>query len=357
MENRLLKTLLAALPLALAGACASDQPPGADTDKGVAEKTETRYLKVNLVNAGENGGATRSIGSEGAFTRAIGDNAASDYANGTEAENKIRTIDFYLYDADKNFHSHVGLGLTQPVDPATAGVTSPSVHGFYETNVPVNIVQGDKMPQYVICIINAVNANFYENKSMEEAQGQLLSNFYSPEGGGKTYFSMNNSVYYGQDEVSGQTNQLIMATPFDTNKLLTETELDDMTADEAREVTVDIYVERYAAKVNFSISEDAVKDFTAADGITLSFTPLNWGVNAYEKEFYFLKSFREQGNGALTYEPYATLNTILFDGWNRPDHYRSYWGRTPGYYDNNYPLVADDILDAAEAYPYSVYYQ
>ena len=344
--EKFLKTLLVGLPMVILGACSADEPVVADKDDSVAEKTEVRYLKVNLVNANGNNNASR----------AIGDDESTDYANGTEDENKIRTIDFYLYDVDKNYHSHVSLGLTAAVNPTTPGAIS-SVHGFYETNVPINLIQGDKMPQYVICIINAVNANFYENKSMEQAQGQLLNAFYSPEDGGGKYFSMNNSVYYGLDEVTGLDNQLIMATPFDTNKLLTKTELDNMTTEEAAEVTVDIYVERYAAKVNFSIAENAVKDFTAANGITLAFTPLNWGVNAYEKDFFFLKSYREANGTGLSYEPFSTMNSILFQGWNRPDHYRSFWARTPGYYENNYPLVADDILDVEGSYPYSVYYQ
>lgn len=339
------KMLLVGLPMVILGACNSNDPVIGGNDDSVADKSETRYLKVNLVNAG----------TDSNLSRAIGDDANKDYSNGTEDENKIRTIDFYLYDADKNYHSHVPLGLTAAVDPTTPGAIS-SVYGFYQANVPVNLVQGEKMPQYVLCIINAVNASFYENRSMEQAQAQLLENFYSPEDGGKKYFAMNNSVYYGLDEVTGLSNQLIMATPFDTNKLLTKTELEEMTSEEVSDVTVDIYVERYAAKVNFNISENAVKDFSAANGITLKFTPKNWGVNAHEKQFYFLKSYREANGTGLSYESFATLNDILFAGWNRPDHFRSFWARTPGYYKDDYPLVADDILDS-ENYPYSVYYQ
>lgn len=348
MQNYL-KLLLAGLPLALLASCSADAP---DTgNQGVADKSETRYLKVNLVNAGGDG------------TRAIGDNADTDYANGTEAENKIRTVDFYLYDADKNFHSHVPMSLTAAQDPVSNnGTSKPSVRGFYEANVPINLVQGEKMPQYVICIINAVNSgNFYEGLSMEAAQAKLLDKFYSHEDGGNKYFSMNNSVYYGRDEVTGLENQLIMATPFDTNKLLTMTDLENLDKDpdaQIDDVVVDIYVERYAAKVNFSINEDAIKKFTAANGIELEFTPMNWGVNAYEKNFFFLKSFRQENQTGLNFMPYDDLNTILFPGWNKPEHFRSFWARTPGYYDNDYPLVADDILDEAESdYPYTVYYQ
>ncbi len=343
-----LKLLFAGLPLALLASCSDDAPDSGD--RGVADKSETRYLKVNLVNAG---------GGDG--TRAMGDTPDTDYANGTDAENKIRTVDFYLYDADKNYHSHVPMGLTAAVDPTTPSdaqqTAKPSVRGFYEANVPVNLVQGEKMPQYVICIINAVHTeNFYEGLSMEQAQAELLNSFYSHEGGGNTYFAMNNSVYYGRDEVTGLNNQLIMATPFDTNKLLTMTELEKLPADQIEDVVVDIYVERYAAKVNFSINDDAVKTFKAANNIELEFTPMNWGVNAYEKKFFFLKSFRQANGAGLDFMPYDQLNTILFPGWNRPDHFRSFWARTPGYYENDYPLVADDILDETE-YPYTVYYQ
>lgn len=348
MEKHL-KMLLVGLPMVILGACSADEPES-NGNNGIADKTEIRYLKVNIVNAGSGS------------TRAIGDMTDDEiYENGTDDENKIRTVDFYLYDADKNYHSHVNLGLTAAQDPKapTAG-TIPSVKGFLEANVPINLIQGEKMPQYVICIINAVHSNnYYEKMSMEQAQAILLDKFYSPEddNNGKQYLSMNNSVYYGLDEVTGKDNQLIMATPFDTDKLLTMSDLKNMTDEEAAKSIVDIYVERYAAKVKFSIADNAVQSFTSANGVTLEFEPLRWGLNAYEKSFYFLKSYREATGSGLSFEPYETMNGILFEGWNKPEHFRSFWARTPGYYDNNYPLVADDILDAGESYPYSVYYQ
>lgn len=345
MKN-LIKAMLLSSPVALFGACSSDGLLAGDQDGPVSGQSEVRYLRVNLVNTG---------GDSRPSTRAIGDNTETDYANGTVEENKIRTIDFYLYDADKNYHSHVPLSLTSAVDPSVPGAIS-SVHGFYETNIPVNLVQGEKMPQYVICIINAVNASFYENKSMMDAQKRLLESFYSPEDNGNRYFGMNNSVYYGRDEVTGKDNQLIMATPFDTNKLLTETELDDMTDGELEDVTIDIYVERYAAKVSFNITDGAIHKYETANNITLDFEPRGWGMNAYEKKFYFIKSYRATSDIDPVYDDYNTMNGILFHGWNRPDNFRSFWARTPAYYDNNYPIVADDIMDA-QSYPYSVFYQ
>ena len=336
------KALLAGLPLVALGACSSDEPIGAGGQ--TAEKTEVRYLKVNLVNSGT------------PETRVGEDN---EYADGTEAENKIRTVDFLFYDADKNYHSHVHMPLSAPVDPTTAGVTNPAVHGFYETDVPVSLVQGEKMPNYVLCIINAVDASWYANKSMAQAQQQLLGSFYSNEDGGGKYFAMNNSVYYGRDEVSGKDNELIMATPFDSNKLRTMTELKNMTSEELNNVTIDIYVERYCAKVQLNLTSDAIEDYVSGNGITLKFEPKSWGMNAYEKQFFFLKSFRATSGTDLNFDTFDTMDGILFSGWNKPDHFRSFWARTPAYYDNDYPLVADDILDPkvdGEPYPYSVYY-
>lgn len=352
--RKLFRTVLLGLPLVILGACSSDEPIVDNPENegpAVAEKTEMRYLKVNLVNTGGDN-SYRPVQS-----RAIGD-GANDYTNGTEAENKIRTVDFIFYDGDKNYHSRVNMSLTQAVDPTTPGNIA-SVHGFYETDVPVNLVAGEKMPQYVICIINAVDASFYERRTMVDAQKQMLSSFYSHEEDGNKYLSMNNSVYYGRDEVTGLDDQLIMATPFDSNKLLTESQLDKMTPDEIKDVTIDIYVERYAAKVGLNLIEGAVKDFTTATaGVTLRFEPKGWGINSYEKKFFFLKSFRQGAGDAPVFDDLPTMNGILFAGWNRPEHFRCFWSRTPGYFDNTYPVVADDILDlGSEDYPYTVFYQ
>lgn len=349
--GNLFKTLLCALPLVMLGACSSDEPnaPGG----GVAQKSETRYLKVNLVNAGGDPGSRAPIG----------DNTG-DYTDGTQAENKIRTVDFYLYKTDKTYHSHVPMSLTAPEDPKTQDVTNPSVHGFYEANVPISLVQGEEMPAYVICIINAVQSTWYENRSMADAQRRLLSSLYSPEKGlngeENVYIGMSNSVYYGTDEVTGESNTLIMATPFDTDKLLTMTQLEEMSPEEIKDVTIDIYVERYAAKVNFSLAAGAVDPYVTSNNVSLTFTPEKWGLNAYEKEYYFLKSYRHDDTEAAAFEEFGTMDGLLFAGWNRDDHFRSFWARTPGYFKDNYPLVADDILDLnitdENNYPFGVHY-
>lgn len=328
----------------------------------MVEKSETRYLRVSLVNSG----ASTNPG-----TRAVAGVTDGSYTDGTEAENKIRTLHFIFYDADKQYHSTVPMNIDSPTDPNKPGAIE-SVHGFYETQVPVTLVQGEKMPNYVLCIINAVDPSFYTNKDMEQAQLQTLDKYYGAVKGenGENFFSMSNSVYYGQDEVSGTPNALIMATPFQSDKLLTQTEINNMTADEIAAARIDIYVERYAAKVYLNIADNAIQDIDA-NGQTLKFEVTGWNLNSYEKDFYFLKSYRaadiSTDQPALTFSTYAEMNNILSWSWNDESSFRSFWGRSPGYYANNYPVVSDDITDIlpnytpdvnkAEGYPYKSFYQ
>lgn len=339
--KKYLKTALLALPLAIFGACSSDEPVPAP-DNGTAQKSETRYLKVNLVNAGTATGSRAVVGETG------------DYTNGSETENKIRTIDFFLYDADKNFHSHIPFPLDGEMSP-TPATTPEHVEAFFETNLPVSIIQGQKLPSYVVCILNAVQPQFYINKSMAEAQGAILASFYSTEG---SYFGMSNSVYFGRDEVTGEDDVLVMATPFNTDKLLTQTELENLKGnpEELAKVTTNIYVERYAAKVSFSVNSGAIATVTSGNGVELAFETGGWDINAYEKSFYFIKSFRDGDGSDTNYTTKTALDDLLFAGWNNPDHYRSFWARSPGYYKDSYPIVADDILDET-TYPYNVWYR
>jgi len=340
------KPALAILPLAILGACASDDVLVNNNTGQVADKSEVRYLRVSICNPG---------GASG--TRAIGDND-DDYANGTDDENKIKTLDFYFYDDSKDYHSHASI-VNKDAEIPNGTSTLNTVDRVYTTNVPVTLVQGEKLPAYVLCLVNAVAPNAQEGKPMADAQQYLLNDIYDLDS--KQYFGMNNSVYYGTDEVKGSDNQLIMATPFEASKLKTADELNESTV--AEEANIDIYVERYAAKIKLNTSNTAVSDFISANGLTLKFTPHKWGMNAYEKEFYLVKCYRQKDN-PTEFDTEENLNNILFPGWNRSADFRSFWTRSPAYFDDNYPIVTDDIKDVCTYkpesrmtdYPYTVFY-
>lgn len=352
--KKLTKMLIASLPLAALCACSSDDFDSDSGENGIASKTEMRYLKVCLANPGSFG--TRAEGEDPGNTETSTINYT--YDNGTEAENKIRTLNFYFYDADKNYHSESNVTIDNAVSPTTS--TDEWVSGFYTTNVPVQLIQGEKMPSYVMCIVNAVSSSQYKDKSLYQAQETLLSDIYGATKDGDTrYFAMSNSVYYGIDPVSNtNTEELIMATPITPDYLKSETDMTKIetgSTEDIAAVTLNIYVERYAAKVTFNLKDNSVKDFTSANNVKITFIPGKWGINAYEKDFYLIKSYRTEA-GDQTFESYTQLNSTLFEGWNRPDHFRSFWSRTPAYYTNNYPVVNDDIKEAA-GNTYNVFYQ
>lgn len=361
--KRFLKPALAILSLAMLGACSDDHFDVDDSTGNVAEKSEIRYLRVAICNPDNQNGLTKANPGDG----------ASDYAAGTAEENKIRTLDFYFYDDHKFYLSHTSMraeafpGADTPTPNDDTNLNN--VEAIYNCNVPVTLVQGERLPAYVLCIVNGVNPNAYEEKSMEDAQQQLLYSLYDLDT--QSCFGMNNSVYYGTDNVTGETDQLIMATPFDTRLLKTASEIEKAPASNAQEALLKIYVERYAAKVTLNMA-GAVSDFKAGNPnneVTLKFTPGKWGLNAYEKSFYLIKSYRDKDN-PLKFAAFDKLGTELFPGWNRPDDFRSFWARTPAYFEDNYPVVTDDILDnitepynpnfeygeRIDGYPYLVYY-
>ncbi len=401
--NKLFKFALAALPMLMLASCAKD-----DLESGVpkAEKSETRYLKVTLSNA---------IATPDTRAGIVGDEGQ--YEDGTVEENKIRTLEFYFYTRDKQFHSYVPMTVTaMPLDPTdnprgddttnedgtVTPAPNPNIGSFYHCNVPVEIIQGEEVPAYALCIVNSVSGSSYQGMTMEEAQkvtlqdiyGSIHSTGYDDKGnaiGNADYFGMSNSVYYGPDPATGDNGVLVMAAPFTADKLLTESQLKKLSTqsegtgankNEIEDYTINIPVERYATKVNLDLSPlteatnlppytvyssaetpSASGEETRAEGdagkatetpIKITFTPEKWAVNATEKTFYFLKSFRSpatDSTGELTGKPsdtFATesdLNSLLFTGWNKSTHKRCFWARTPGYYTNNYPVVSDDVLD------------
>jgi len=369
--RKILKPALAMLSLAILGACSDRDLPVDDNTGHVADKSEVRYLRVAICNPGSGGSGTKAPDLND-------DNLGDDYVAGQGIENDIKTVDFYFYDDHKLYLSHTNLKAANYPNPdrPTTDFSDPSldlestpgdnVEAIYHCNVPVTLVQGERLPAYVLCIVNAVNPNAHEDVSMADAQQQLLYSLYDLDD--KTYFGMNNSVYYGTDQVTGKENQLIMATPFDATLLKSASELEE--AAKANEARLNIYVERYAAKVTLQLAEDAIQDFqTGNNNVTLKFNPVKWGLNAYEKSYYLIKGYRMQ-NDPTQFAPFENVEAILFPGWNRPEHFRSFWARTPAYYDNNYPVVTDDILDVItgtynpnfdpgntiQGYPYLVYY-
>lgn len=312
--------------LAMGGAFTACSDDAIDNGNNkVAEADQNLYLRVAI--------------SQPTGSRATND--ATNFEDGTDAENKVSAMYFKFYDLNGN-----------PVDTQTATEyefvdatdENPSVGKVKEAIVKIGLQKGANYPAYVMCFINPVNFDEINAESaakMQDLRNKQRYDYKSNSGD----FAMNNSVYYGNDAVSGAPNVKISGTPITADKIYAT----EAAAKEG-ESTVDIYVERYAAKVKFSIAEDAVKPYSTGNGYTLTFNPEAWTINADANSMYGVKRYAAtDGDGA----PIPTLDQVykMLGGWNTwndaPLH-RSYWACSPSYYATAFPQVSDNIADHAE---------
>lgn len=288
-------------------------------------------------------------------TRAYDPTDEPEFDEGTSDENAVESVYLVFYDA-----SGKRLSATDALnDLNQASSTKPSENSLYTGVVQVDVKRGEKVPAYVLAFVNPVNtADFSNSPDFETLQAVEKSTRASLiDADGK--FAMSNSVYYGTDEVTKDTDFRIMATPIATGKLFNNREDAEKAlenADDEDSSVVDIYVERYAGKVNFSIEETAVQPLVI-DGKKLVFIPEAWAVNADEDVSFITKTFFGQVGESSEFnwnEPasFEAMNTLFNKWtWNSEENHRSYWGQSPSYYIARYPRVADDILDEIENDP------
>ena len=95
---------------------------------------------------------------------------------------------------------------------------------------------------------------------------------------------MSNSVFYGTNPITGQSQVRMVATPITTAQLY------NTPAEATANPAVEIFVERYASKVNLTLEAGNIKDNTAdVNGYTLKFVPEYWRPNAIDKNTYVVK--------------------------------------------------------------------
>ena len=288
------------------------------------------------------------------------------FDKGTEDENKINSIFLIFYDADGNRVSTTQVRKDNDVSGSYATSTGDII---YSGVVQIDVKHGSQMPAYVMCFVNPITStNFAINPDFEtltSLQAATRPRIIDDNG----VFAMSKSVYWGTDRVNNTPDQKIIATPLFSGDTyannstgtyqLFNTREEAENADE--ESIVNIYVERYAAKVSLQIEEGATNgNITLSSDYTLKFVPEYWAVNSYESKTYVCKSFlAENGDVDLTFDE---LQTALSGGnltnlwhWNSPELHRCYWAQSPGYYEKAYPRVADDIADNPTGYALGYY--
>ncbi|MDE7421573.1 MAG: fimbria major subunit [Muribaculaceae bacterium] len=309
-------------------------------------------------------------------TRGSSDNGApeandTDFASGNE--NAVNNAYFVFYDEDGNV-----VGDIVPIElgslTADEVAQGPNVEKSYKSVVAVSVRKGEKKPDQVICYINPISPSTL-NQPLSRIQTVSREDV-TTSAGENTYFAMSNSVYYPQENENSEPQ---VAVKIPEGYLYTTEAAAEAALGTGN--TVNIYVERYATKLSFTaVNPTDYKTATrvyAADGtpttksITLKFTPQYWAVNAEANREYVIKSFRQESeDGVLLNDnyTYSSLNlrinpntwadnkwsygegsTILDENnawdWNNPSFYRSYWGMSPAYFQNEYPEVSSDLRE------------
>ena len=269
---------------------------------------------------------------------------AASFQDGTEKENKADNVILRFYDASGNPIS----GITyQTVDKSKlednwTGSTG-NVGAIREAVMELSIPRGEAYPVYVMCYINPVNysADGMSTSSMYELRNQTRDGFLDDGGN----FAMTNAAYYGNNAYTGAQQVKMSATPILGSQLYTTA-----TEAAAAQTPVDIYVERYAAKVQFSLDKTGIQDQTQGD-YTLTFNSERWSVNADANEMYVVKRFSDSDKDTDVIPSYNDVQATLpgWTSWNDAANHRSYWACSPGFYAEDFPQVSDEIIDIAPA--------
>lgn len=307
-------------PLACAAlmmsACSSDDGNGSE-NPNIA--SEAQYLAVNIVNVGT--------------TPTRGSSADPNYADGTDAENKINKVRFYFFNADGSPYTLVGTEETttgtnvnwleqNTTTPITEGTTS-SVDKILNT---VLVIKGSTAaaPAKMVTVINPGTLNATTLKSdgvvslSELCDGLHDTKFYeTPISGSISDFVMTNSAYL---EAGRKVCPSLVSGHVEKNDV------------DAKKNPVDIYVERVAAKVSTELTDANFEVGTAA----------NWGAGLYKtkdpvytygantKIYAVIDGWGvadENGNAMVVKQisDSWTNDNLGINPWNTADYHRCFW--------------------------------
>lgn len=291
----------------------------------VVEYDQTRYLSV-------------SLSSPSSTTKVFEDGAVE--------ESVVKELIFVFYDKDGRPTGNLKTFNDSELDNQFNPSNDPNVTKFWTSVVPIEMLQGQNVPAYVMCFVNPINSQSLSTSTLVDIEGSTREAVVSNTGA----FPMSNSVYYGTDPLTGRLGRL-MATPVKSDQLFDSESAALAAANDGQ--ALDIYVERYAAKIGIDLLADAIDPYEI-DGHTLTFVPEFWRPNAIDEEMFVTKTFGLRPNAGEEFDPtktpsYDEMNKAFaapgWTAWNDEANHRCYWACSPSYYNNEYPSVSDDIDD------------
>ncbi len=340
------KFLLGAFALSVGFASCSNEEPIKGND--VAQADETRFMSVQI--------SAPSQTSRG-------------YENGTANESELKSLGFLFFDAAGNptaQYKIIDLTATGDFTIGGIGTDGENVTRIATSVVPIELVQGENLPAQVICFVNAdpTQIQKLEKMNLDDLRDEKRDYFNNNE-----EFIMSNSVYFGRNTITGESNARLCASPINSNTQLFPTKEAaiaaitaagaDGASEAAKAALVDIYVERLAAKVGLTMPANAARTYTLKNGdgdgdITLTYAPEYWFMNATANQTFITKRYGLDKDGVINYKPTFTEIDEQFEGtgmanaWNSLADHRSFWGCSPSYYEVSYPLVSDQVNNLEE---------
>lgn len=329
--TKLLAGSLAAVALGVGFTACSDDAPDSGKNN-VVDRDQTRYLSVTV-----------------ASPTGVGSRAFED---GLTSESEVKTLYFVFYDNQGNPTATMQqFAFDETQEGWSPDNGNDNVTKFWKSVVPVNMVQGQNIPSYVMCYVNPIDQKDLATMPLSEIQTTVRQAVKSDNG-----FAMCNSVYYATDPITGKMGPML-ATPITATQLF-ESEKAAQTAPDNQ--ILNIYVERYAAKIGLTLEANKIEAVTIGqegkgDGVaTLKFVPTAWRPNAICTDFYPTKAFGLNPDENGKFNPLVTPTLDQMDkafagsgltAWNDPTNFRCYWACSPSYFANKYPYVSDDVDD------------
>ena len=246
---------------------------------------------------------------------------ADEFLQGSEAENQIKTVDFYFYNEDgsifnfgtaaqdgandKNANGNAFVSNVYTYAPGQITDQTGNIDEIVNATLVIKHNTGN-IPAYMIAVVNCT-AGQYKGMALDVVKASVINAADYVNANGHI---MTNSVYKGVD------GTIVMETPITIENLA-------INADAALAKPVKIYVERTAARIEVKEAKttavyDTDTDITDAAGNT---THVYAKINGWD---------------VVTYANTTTLAKVIdlnwadaINGmtWNHPTLYRSYWAK------------------------------
>lgn len=288
---------------------------------------------------GENGNGNQATEAKAYIAIGIadptnGNSRAADFENGEETERTISNALFVFY---KDGNLKQAVEYNKAIDMDHTNTSGGNVEAVSKAVIALE-ASDENMPNQVVAYLNVLDNETLKNSLKAASTINAAMNIAGKAAGEEAdiadyatsgKFIMTNSVY-----VEGTTVQC--AAPV-TSENFAQTEAD------ALKNSVQIYVERIAAKVGMTPNEslnDNIKPIPVKLAnnakAELRLNIKGWGLNGLNKESYLLKNINA---------------TWTFDSWNWNDNgnKRSYWAKDTNYDGGNYPASYEDYVNDIDA--------